>query len=708
MSEAEEKREAIAHPEMRKVASQLKTALASCLSVSALSASASLIRFSQYPLAEVLDRLLEDKTTGQRVVATRDDDLSDSSRLTIYRLKESPFLPRVEKSRKEQAARTKKRGEVFTPSWLCRKMNDFIWEELKGSVSTQRHKGAKDAEIWKGIVDSRVLEITCGEAPFIVSRYDASTGEIIPVGERIGILDRKLGVVSENAADENEWMKWALRAYESVYGYEYQGDSLIIARANLILTFAENLEARWKRKATKSELVKIANRITWNFWQMDGLKGTVVPQKKEPEQDELGFDLNVANVEVLGNGDVLGITTEYTEDTEWRRICNGATCPQAAVDDADRNGRAGNPLPAVIFDWRTRKKVIYNEIGRNAKMKFDFAIGNPPYQEDVENEGDRANPVYDDFMDEAYKVAHKVELITPARFLFNAGQTSKAWNRKMLDDPHLKVLEYMQKSDSVFPNTDIKGGVVITYRDGDKEFGKMGAFTSYQELNTILQKVKVVEKDSLMDIVSSQGVFRFSEKLYEDYPKAATGVGKGTGNKIVSRTFESLSWLFKERPIKGKLCIEMIGRLGNERVSRFIERQYIEENDYIESYNVLVPEANGSGAIGEVLSTPIIGTPMTGFTDTFISIGKFRKKCESENCLKYIKSKFARTMLGILKITQHNTKATWRYVPLQDFTSKSDIDWSKSVKEIDQQLYRKYKLSEDEIKFIEEKVRVME
>ena len=706
MSEAEEKREAIAHPEMRKVASQLKTALASCLSVSALSASASLIRFSQYPLAEVLDRLLEDKTTGQRVVATRDDDLSDSSRLTIYRLKEAPFLPRVEKSRKEQAARTKKRGEVFTPSWLCRKMNDFIWKEIEGDNLTQRRKGAKDAEIWKGIVDSRVLEITCGEAPFIVSRYDASTGEIIPVGERIGILDRKLRVVSENAADENEWMKWALRAYESVYGYEYQGDSLIIARANLILTFAENLEARWRRKATKSELVKIANRITWNFWQMDGLKGTVVPQKKEPEQDELGFDLNVANVEVLGNGDVLGITTEYTEDTEWRRIGNGATCPQAAVDDADRNGRAGNPLPAVIFDWRTRKKVIYNEIGRNAKMKFDFAIGNPPYQEEASGTCTSDRPIYNTFMDESYRVADKVELITPARFLFNAGATPKAWNMKMLSDSHFKVLEYTQKSDLIFANTDIKGGVAITYHDITREYGAIETFTSYAELNSIMKKVGALGECSLSEIISNRGMYRFSNKAYKEQSKE---LKKTSDPRISTNAFREMPILFMEtKPQDGSDYIELLGNLNGERVYRWFRRDYLKDVDNLLKYKVVLPKANGSGAIGEVLSTPIIGTPMTGFTETFISVGNFERKSEAEACLKYVKTKFARTMLGILKITQDNTKPVWKKVPLQDFTSKSDIDWSKSVKEIDRQLYRKYNLSKDEIKFIEEKVRAME
>ncbi len=126
-----------------------------------------------------------------------------------------------------------------------------------------------------------------------------------------------------------------------------------------------------------------------------------------------------------------------------------------------------------------------------------------------------------------------------------------------------------------------------------------------------------------------------------------------------------------------------------------------------------MPRANGSGAIGEVLSTPLIGKPLIGkpligYTQSFLGIGAFDTHDEANNCMKYIKSKFCRTLLGVLKITQDNPPEKWKYVPLQDFTNDSDIDWSQSIKEIDQQLYAKYELTSEEIEFIETHVKEMD
>ncbi len=282
---------------------------------------------------------------------------------------------------------------------------------------------------------------------------------------------------------------------------------------------------------------------------------------------------------------------------------------------------------------------------------------------------------------------------------------------KILNDPHFKVVRYLHNSAEVFPTVDIKGGVVITYRDTKCHFGEIGTFKVYTELASVSTKVEnhiSFVEGAFAELISSRGMYRFSEKFYEEYPIAKEVQAKGTGNMITSNAFELFPDIFLESQECEEGYARMYGRLNNDRVYRWIKSEYLIPNDYLKRYNVFVPEANGSGVIGEVLSTPLIGEPLIGVTDTFISIGAFDTRAEAEACLKYVKTKFARTMLGILKATQHNPKETWRLVPLQDFTTASDIDWSRSVAEIDCQLYRKYQLTPEEIAFIEEKVRAME
>ena len=336
--------------------------------------------------------------------------------------------------------------------------------------------------------------------------------------------------------------------------------------------------------------------------------------------------------------------------------------------------------------------------------KFFAVIGNPPYQEETTDTSDK--PIYNDFMDAAYTVADKVELITPARFLFNAGKTSKNWNEKMLQDKHLKVLKYTQKSSDVFPNTDIKGGVVVTYRDVQKNFGAIGAFSQYSELNSILGKVLSVSNfETLDDLIVQQNKWNL-DLLYADYPKCRNFIGsRGNEKRLTTSIFSTLEIFHEEQK---KNDVKVIGLVKNKRIYKFIEKKYLDtKHENLNKYKVIVPKANGTGAIGEVLSTPLIGEPLVGYTQSFIGFGAFDTKKEAVACDKYIKSKFARVMLGILKVTQDNNKGTWKYVPLQDFTSNSDIDWTKSIPEIDRQLYKKYGLSKEEKDFIETHVKEM-
>lgn len=667
-----------------------------------------LIDFHAPEVQAVLDTLLKDKSTGKNIIWATDppeelqtvmyEPVTDRSQITTQQLGLTHYevvLPRMMKQTDTQQQRTRKKGEVFSPAWVCNKMNNALdadwfrglgageiagqftvelpqgWQTVETPVQFPACKGRTPA--WVQYVQSRRLEVTCGEAPFLASRYDAATGEMIPVARRIGILDRKLRVVSENAATEDEWRKYATHAVQSTYGYEYQGDNLLLARVNLLLTYAEHLQARWQRKPTEEELQPIATIISWNLWQMDGLHLSVPGGKPQPEAEQL---------------DLFSMF--------------GAAEPQPpTVSCKVKNWRKGSHGTAQNFETIQEG---------STSMKFDYVIGNPPYQEEAPGTSTSDKPVYHTFMDAAYSVSDKVELITPARFLFDAGATPSVWNRKMLNDTHFKVLQYESDAKYFFSSIELPGGIAISYRDATRNFGAMKQFIQYNELNKIARKVKEKHEKTLNSIMYPQNKFNLSN-LYEDFPILKTRIGSdGKDKRFRQIVMERFPEIFSEQ--KSDDSLRTLGLIGRQREYRYISRRYVEYETWIDKYKVFVPFSNGaSGTLGKeparLISKPALGLPGDGITQTFIGIGEFGTKTEADNLMKYILSKFARILLGILKVTQGNKPETWSYVPLQDFTAHSDIDWSKSVAEIDQQLYRKYDLTADEIEFIETHVKEM-
>ena len=344
------------------------------------------------------------------------------------------------------------------------------------------------------------------------------------------------------------------------------------------------------------------------------------------------------------------------------------------------------------------------------EMKFDAIVGNPPYQESTDKTSDK--PVYHLFLDTAFNISDKVTFITPGRFLFNAGKTPKEWNNKVLSDGHFKVVWYKANSTDVFPNVDIKGGVAVTFRNAKEEYGAIGIYSQFQELNSIIEKVLSINGfENIQSLIYLQNKFDL-KALYVDYPLLKEKIGsKGTEKRLTTSIF-GLTEIFSDSSTSGN-DVKILGLINNNRVEKFVNRKYLLSNENMMKYKVIIPKSNGSGAIGEVLSTPVIGQPVIGqpvigHTQSFISIGAYDTEAEAMATLKFVKTKFARCMLGTLKVTQDNNPSTWANVPLQDFTPNSDIDWSKSIPEIDKQLYAKYGLTDDEIAFIEEKIKPME
>lgn len=656
------------------------------------------INFMAPEVQAVLPLLLADKSTGRNIIWATDppqtlsDTVTDKSEMTPAQLHQLGFeavQARAGKQADVQQKRTRRRGEVCTPAWVCNKMINALdadwfgredvfnteqpqgWQAREGQVEFPASKGK--APLWQQYIDSRRLEITCGEAPFLASRYDAATGEMIPVQQRIGILDRKLRVVSETVKEEKEWLYWAKRAVQATYGYEYQGDNLLLARTNLLLTFAEHLQARWQRSSTTQELKSTANIIAWNLWQMDGLKRSIPGGKLHPDTEQLDL------FSMFGDAEE-SVPSVSCKVKNWRKGGHGTTQNFETIQEG------------------------------STSMKFDYVIGNPPYQDETlgDNKG-FAPPVYNKFLDASYEIADKVEMIHPARFLFNAGSTPKAWNEKMLNDSHLTVLHYESESSKIFANTDIKGGVVITYRDKVKNYGAIEHFIVFDELRSIARKIGKTDYVPLSKMIYAAESYRFTETMHKENSSVESLLSKGHKYDFKSNVLSKLDNIvfFSEMPKDGSSYIKILGLDGSKRTEKWIRKDYVRVPENFGSYKVFISKANGSGAFGETLSAPIIAEPGIGHTQTFMSIGK----CESEQkaiaITKYVKTKFARAMLGVLKITQDCPAPKWKYVPLQDFTAHSDIDWSKSVAEIDRQLYRKYDLTADEIEFIETHVKEM-
>lgn len=305
---------------------------------------------------EILAQLLSDHTTDRHILWCTHDyeskgegyQYADEIWQELITGEHGTIIkPRVLKSKEAQSDRVKGMAEVFTPSWVVKMMVDYV--EID--------------------VNTLTLELTCGEAPFLVSRYDATTGEPVAIDERVGVLDRKLRIVNEQELNDEEWLSQVRLVFQTTYGYEWQGDSLLLARENLLYTFVDHYEARFGIAPEAKLLQEFAEIISWNLWQMDGLTYCIPREKK-------------------------------------------AEAPQAQLSLFDE-APAEAPAPlCIIKDWQKGKTIKVIDIKRKQTknpdiMKFDVIIGNPPYQDETVGEQESMQPpVYHYFIDEAYKLSH--------------------------------------------------------------------------------------------------------------------------------------------------------------------------------------------------------------------------------------------------------------------------------------------------------------
>lgn len=284
----------------------------------------------------ILEILLQDKTTGNTILWATDSyehkgkEFAPFSSITsdlVTGKNGSLIQPRAVKSKEEQLLRTRDKAEVFTPLSIVKQMND--------ACDTKR----VTKNNWHEYVGQLKLEITCGEAPFIVSRYDpvSDKQELLPLNKRVGFLDKKLSVVSKYCNTKEEWLKWARTAFQSSYGYEWQGDSLLIARENLLYTFIDYYQAQFKETPSIELQKEIAEIIVWNIFQMDGLK-YVIPMSCKKET------ITIKGIETLFGKE---------DDRIVEKPCTGCE---------NKTAKNHNGIYSTIMNWRENKLIRFVDI----------------------------------------------------------------------------------------------------------------------------------------------------------------------------------------------------------------------------------------------------------------------------------------------------------------------------------------------------------
>ena len=630
-----------------------------------------LIDIRSYPAADVLDTLLQDKSTKKNIIWATDTyeelgggftDKAQISKASLM-LRSDIIRPRIQKSLEAQAQRTRKKAEVFTPAWLCNRMNNHLDEDWFGRTGvfntenedhtwtvTEEKIEIPEGKTWQQYVDSRRLEITCGEAPYLVSRYDVSTGElIVPPKRRIGMLDRKLRLVNENTDSFDDWLKWVIRAFEACYGYEYQGDNVLIARINLLLTFVDYYEERWQKKPDPKFVKQITNIIAWNIWQMDGLKDTVPLGKPYEEYQQLSlFDMPAS----------------MDESTDKPEI-----------------------VPCRIFNWRSRSSLKFmdvKELRNMGKKLFDYVIGNPPYQEDKKDVGRQAKPIYNLFMDEVQKLEpDSISLITPSRW-FAGGIGLDDYRNRMMSEHHIKAMIDYPNAKEVFPNTSISGGV--NYFIWKKQYNGKCEFTSILNGNTDSMTRNLDEFSVLVRYNKAVKIIRKVQAL-----------GEPTMNSIIS-SISPYALATSVRGTKEKDTNHTLRMYSSKGVSYISDDAVSKGIDTINTYRAMISQTSAEHA-GEpskdgkfrVLTTSMkIMEPGDVCTHSYIFAGPLKSKIEAENVLLYLQTKFARFLLLQAVTSIHISRSTFVFVPLLDFSK----EWS------DKLLAEKYGITNEEIDYI--------
>jgi len=364
------------------------------------------------------------------------------------------------------------------------------------------------------------------------------------------------------------------------------------------------------------------------------------------------------------------------------------------------------------FVEKVKQGKTYWKSNNDDNMKFNAIVGNPPYQIMDGGAQASATPIYNKFVEISKKINPRfISMIMPARWM-TGGKGLDTFREEMLNDQHLITLHDYVNARVCFDNVEIKGGICYFLRDAEKK-SKCKIYLHDDE-GKVVSKSERFLKESGDDIfISDSRLISIKEKVLS--------FGEKTFNTIIStmKPYGLRGDFFKnpkkyglpdisDTPIKDGFTI--IGLDDNlKRVKKYIPSDYpIPRKDGLYDFKIFIPRNYGSGKMGDTKVKTILANPGMLCTETFVQIYPFRNKEEMNNCNKYINTKFFSLLLSIRKHDQGASRNVYQFIPLQDFTSSSDINWSRPIEDIDRQLYAKYGLTDEEIAFIESMIKPME
>lgn len=662
-----------------------------------------LIDIASYPIINMLDILLQDKTTKKNIIWATDTyeglgeeftDKRQMSKQAIIRQSEL-ICPRIQKSQEAQLDRTRKKAEVFTPAWLCNKMNNHCDDDWFGRTcvfncekedntwtATEENISFASEKQWQNYVDSRRLEITCGEAPYLVSRYDAATGEVItPLRHRIGVLDRKLRIVNENTKSYDEWIKWTVRAFEACYGYEYQGDNILIARVNLLLSFVDYYKERWNEEPDEGLLLQLANKIAWNIWQMDGLKDTVPLGKPFEEFHQLSI------FELFG------------------------------TEEADEH----QAMQSMVYNWRGKSSLKFAELKERdamGKKLFYYVIGNPPYQKESSESASKTNGqkpmtnIFQYFQEAADNLAENVSvLVYPGgRWIHQSGKGMQEFGKRQINDKRLAVVEFYPDASELFGDAaSLSDGITVVTKNYKKKsdgfyyiFSKEGKKISVHVDNPGESLIPLDPHDVPIERKISAGVKKHGLKFLHDsilprslFPIESDFVEK---NPDKVRKITDLDRLPDEKNEIKLFTNDRAGKAG--RATWFIvNRNVITRNqEFIAQWKVVVSSANAGGQKRDNQLEIIDNN--SAFGRSRLALRSFKTEEEAKNFFAYVKSYFIRYSF---LLTDEALTSLGKMVPdVQDYTSQNLlINFSR---DIDFQLCSLFNISNEEFEYMKTRV----